>query len=293
VNSTILTIGMPVFNDIDFIEKSIQSVLAITDVSFHLILSDDGATDGSEAICKAYAEKDKRITYIKQKKNLGISKNMEFLLNEAKTEYFMWAADDDLWDKSFAKKLIKLLDDNQDVISAFCAFYLIDEEDNVISNVESYNYQEKSPFQRLKRFIKQPSDTFGYGIFRTEKIKNVTFPVWWWPNRKTPYNNIYPTLAYYLSLGDYRNFDQEVLFYKRIKTSAKTNHVLTGKGNGIKELFAFTIRRFNLVCVTAQKITSGSTVWVTIRIFPSLFFHWFIKTVFNEYIRVIQIKGKS
>ena len=54
--SPIVTIGMPVFNDVLFIEKSIKSILSQTFRDFILIISDDGSTDGSELICKKYEE---------------------------------------------------------------------------------------------------------------------------------------------------------------------------------------------------------------------------------------------
>ena len=78
-----ITIGMPVYNDIDFIEESIQSILAQSFVNFKLLISDDGATDGSELICEKYEKLDNRVVYIRQEVNLGISKNMQFLLNSA------------------------------------------------------------------------------------------------------------------------------------------------------------------------------------------------------------------
>lgn len=39
-----LTIGMPVYNDVDFIEESIESILAQTFTDFKLIISDDCST---------------------------------------------------------------------------------------------------------------------------------------------------------------------------------------------------------------------------------------------------------
>ncbi len=289
----ILTIGMPVFNDIDFIEKSIISVLALEDIPFTLIISDDGATDGSDEICKKYAAIDPRISYVRQGKNLGISKNMEFLLKEAKTKYFMWAADDDLWDPKFARELVSILENNPFTVSAFCAFYLIDEGDSKISKKEIFDYQHHNTFKRLKTFVINPNDSFGYGIFRTENIRQVKFPIWWWPNKKTPYNNIFPTLAYYLSLGDYRSYNHEALFFKRIKTNAKTNHLTVGRGDGLKEFLAYTIRRFNLVCVTLTNIRKGSNILVTIRIFPYLFMHWFVKSVWIELGKALRNKFKK
>src|SRR5690554_7612694 len=91
MSDLLITIGMPVFNDVDFIEESILSVLNQSFSDFELIISDDGSSDGSADICKQYAEKDSRVRYVRQAKNLGISKNMEWLLNQSKNKYFVWA----------------------------------------------------------------------------------------------------------------------------------------------------------------------------------------------------------
>jgi glycosyltransferase involved in cell wall biosynthesis len=272
-----LTIGMPVFNDIDFIEQSIKSILNLKDVDFILIISDDCSTDGSAEICLKYSEEDKRIKYIRQQRNLGISKNMKFLLGLADTPYFMWAADDDLWDPYFASILIQLLQNNPNAIAAFSIYNEINETNEITDKIIDINYSNNNRYKRLVYFIKNANDGFGYGVFKTNKIKQVTFPVWLWPNHKTPYNNIYPTLCYYLTLGDYSFYNERALFYKRVKTIQNTNHYKTGNGNGIIELSSFIIRRFNLINYSCKLIKRGSTFLFTIKIYPHLFYHWFLK----------------
>ena len=54
-------------------------------------------------ICKDYARKDPRITYFRQEKNIGMFPNFKFLIDQAQGGYFMWAGQDDLWDKDFLK----------------------------------------------------------------------------------------------------------------------------------------------------------------------------------------------
>lgn len=272
-----ITIGMPVFNDVNFIEASIKSLLNQTFQDFILIISDDGSTDGSGEICKRYASQDNRITYIRQPNNLGISRNMEFLLAKAETPYFMWAADDDLWDNDFIKILISLLEQNPMAVSAFTIFAHIDEKGEQISNDFNYNYKNIKFINRIKFFIKNPNDTFGYGIFRTEKIKGVKFPVWWWPNQKCAYNNIYPTLCYYLAQGDYAHYNEKSLFFNRIKPKGKVNHKLPFRKDGIRETLAYALRKFNLIWVSASMIRKSSGTLNTVKIFPHLMIHWFFK----------------
>ncbi|MFT5777414.1 MAG: glycosyltransferase involved in cell wall biosynthesis [Crocinitomicaceae bacterium] len=192
----LVSIGMPVYNDISFIESSLKSILAQQFENFVLLISDDGSTDGSAVICAKYAEMDSRITVIQQAKNLGISDNMKFLFNQAKTEYFMWAADDDLWDPSFLSTCIGLLRENPMAIVGFCKVETVDDHGETLEVISNPNYSNNSAYKRLRAFAKNPIDGFGYGLFRREQILKVNFPTWWWPNRKTPYNNIYPSLCY-------------------------------------------------------------------------------------------------
>lgn len=270
-----VTIGMPVFNDVLFLEKSLKSILSQTFKDFILIISDDGSTDGSELICEKYVELDSRVKYIRQAQNLGISRNMQYLLSLAETPYFMWAGDDDLMEETFVEKLYNALCNNSDAVSAFSTCALIDERDDTIREID-FDYSERDRNKRLEYFIRKDTDYFGYGLFRTDKISGVEFPVWWWPNRKTPYNNIYPTLAYYLAKGDYVHVYDKPLFLKRVKTNKNTNHLLVGQGNGLRESFAFWIRKFNLVVFTVRQIRHSAGFWCSFRHFFALFWFWFV-----------------
>ena len=285
---SILTIGMPVFNDKDFLEKSLNSILSQSFKDFVLIISDDGSTDGCELICKKYAEKDPRIQYIRQEKNIGISKNMKFLLQQSKSRYFMWAGDDDLYAPNFIESLIKELQIN-DAVCAFCNFSTIDENDAIIETHSEYNYAEWVTKKRLVNFIKNSHDKFGYGIFKMELILEVEFPTWWWPNSKTPYNNIYPSLCFYLAKGNYLHISGDPLFFKREKTGGNVHHKIPGANNAIKESLAYWIRRFNLVVFSARMIRKGGNVWLMFYTLPFLFYFWFLVPSFKQ----LSLAGRS
>jgi hypothetical protein len=100
--------------------------------------------------------------------------------------------------------------------------------------------------------------------------------VWWWPNKKSPYNNIYPSLCYYLTKGDYAHVDGKSLFYKREKSEKNINHILTGENNAIKESFSYWIRKFNLVMFSSKMIRKAGGIGISLYTFPSLFLHWFL-----------------
>jgi glycosyltransferase involved in cell wall biosynthesis len=66
-----ISIGLPVRNGEEYLEESIDSILAQTFTDFELIISDNASTDRTEAICRAYAAKDRRIRYYRNPVNIG------------------------------------------------------------------------------------------------------------------------------------------------------------------------------------------------------------------------------
>lgn len=275
------------FNDLQFIQKAVDSLLSQTFTDFELIMSDDCSTDGSAGICLAYAAKDSRVRYIRQAQNLGISKNMKFLLNQATGAYFMWAANDDIWHPVFLETLVRGLDDDPAAIMAFSPMCFINEEDAVIRDVpaRSTDYSGKTPFERLRKLVDIFDDGCGYGLFRREMILGVEFPVWWWINRRCAYNNIYPSLCYYLTKGDYVLRGEEPLWFNRLKEEVNINHKIPYGGTYLRGTFAFAVRKFNLFWVSWRQIRrAGGNSGLLVKIFPDLFYKWFVKPSMVNFI---------
>lgn len=109
-NTTLVSIGMPVYNGEKYIREAIDSLLEQTFGDFELIISDNASTDATESICRTYAEQDSRIRYVRQPNNIDALPNFQFVLNEANGEYFMWAACDDVWDRNWVGGLRSALE---------------------------------------------------------------------------------------------------------------------------------------------------------------------------------------
>lgn len=86
---------VPVYNAEFALDKTIQSVLAQSEVDFELILVDDGSTDRSLSICNAYAERDGRIIVV-HKENGGVSSARNTGLRQAKGKYIVFVDSDDI-----------------------------------------------------------------------------------------------------------------------------------------------------------------------------------------------------
>lgn len=301
-HNELVSIGMPVFNDIQYIERALKSILNQTYGNFELIISDDGSSDGSADVCKQYAANDNRIKYIRQKHNIGISKNMMFLLAEARGDYFMWAADDDLWDPEFIDVLKKGLEENQDAIMAFCPYQNVNDSEQPLDDYglpidpntsRRVDYSSGSAIGRIHKLIFTFDDACGYGLFRRKQIQNVKFPIWWGVNKRRAYNNIYPTLCYYLTKGNYVLCGTEVLWFNRWKSH--NNHQIPYTTTFVRSVAAFILWKFNLVCFSIREIWSASkNILLCTAVFPTMFFMWFVKPTTNAIYKrfVLLLKRK-
>lgn len=63
----LLSVIIPVYNRMEYIDKCMESVMNQTYKNIEIILVDDGSTDGSGEICDRYAKKDVRIIVVHQK----------------------------------------------------------------------------------------------------------------------------------------------------------------------------------------------------------------------------------
>lgn len=152
-----VSIGMPVYNGEIFIRQALDSLLAQTFGDFELIISDNASTDETMTICYEYAARDKRIRYIRQLENTGPIANFNSVLGQARSEYFMWAACDDLWEPHYLTCVINHLQPQAEAVLAFSAF------DNINAHaqpVQSYPHLFALPaanvFERLYNYMAQP-----------------------------------------------------------------------------------------------------------------------------------------
>jgi Ss-1,4-galactosyltransferase len=94
MNQDLISIIVPIYNVESYVEQCIASLTAQTYERLEIILVDDGSTDGSPAICDAWAEKDPRIMVI-HKQNGGLSDARNTGIEAAHGEYLMLIDGDD------------------------------------------------------------------------------------------------------------------------------------------------------------------------------------------------------
>lgn len=110
---TELSVIIPIYNTEKFLEDCISSVLQLEDISYEIILIDDGSTDNSSKICESYQKSyPNKIIYHKQK-NCGQGYARNIGLKKSKGEYVFFLDSDDLIIASEFVKVFKIAKDKR------------------------------------------------------------------------------------------------------------------------------------------------------------------------------------
>ena len=131
-----VTVGMPVYNGGAFVGPAIESILAQTLSDLELIISDNASTDGTEAVCRAYAARDSRVRYYRNATNRGGIWNFNQVFRLSASPYFKWAAHDDLCAPDFVEKCVDVLEHHPEAVLCYPRTIDIDANGNHLGEYE-------------------------------------------------------------------------------------------------------------------------------------------------------------
>ncbi len=170
----LVAIGMPTYNRASHLKKAMDSLLAQTYRNFVILVYDNGSTDGTRAVCEEYMRSDHRVRYARREKNAGQTINFNDALQAiiATGEYFMMAADDDLWDPPFLKLCMDALLADPKAALAYTGHESFFWEDGRVIKRDPRLYfpDEKDLYRRLKQltlfYSHDNRGIFIYGVWR-------------------------------------------------------------------------------------------------------------------------------
>lgn len=108
----LVSIIIPVYNGIQFLEEAIESVINQTYKNLEIVIIDDGSNDGSSITCDHYACIDNRIQVVHQE-NKGLSNARNCGLEIINGDYIAFLDSDDAFDPGFIESMLTVLKSNK------------------------------------------------------------------------------------------------------------------------------------------------------------------------------------
>jgi len=177
-NNNLVSIIIPCYNQSQYLDEALQSVLNQTYTHWECIIVNDGSIDTTEKIAKTWAAKDPRFQYF-YKENEGVSCARNFGLEKAKGYYIQFLDSDDFLDKNKLELSLNQLENKANdaikmVISNFRMFTNNPKKTTIpycnlnaqLFNFESLLYQWNEGF----------SIPIHCGFFEASLFKSIRFP---------------------------------------------------------------------------------------------------------------------
>ena len=174
-----LSICIPTYNRVDYLKKTIKSILLSNRQDFDLVISDNCSTDNTQDFCLNISQQDSRLKFFRNNHNLGISQNVYQCIINAKSDYIYFLSDEDEFNSEMIDRAFSLLDSNYSAILS--------------SVYDTYhnNFYIKRRTQSFKNFnydLIRQMHTYISGIIIKKSYLNLEFLE---KSVKDP-NNIYP-----------------------------------------------------------------------------------------------------
>jgi len=211
-NNPLVSILLATYNSEDFIREALDSILSQTYRNLEIVLCDDASSDGTVSILKEYQKRDKRIKIIENKKNLGISLNMNNGIKACNGKYIAILDGDDWAYPYRVEEQVNLMEENPKVV--LCSGYMdiCDEKLNV-KTTRKYPLTNKEIRKAIVRYnpISHPAS-----MWRTSELKKTDLY-----SEKFPIARDYDLIVRISGFGEYRNIDKSLIKY-RVREKSET-----------------------------------------------------------------------
>ena len=171
----IVSVGIPVYNGARFLPATLNALRSQELANIEIVVSDNGSTDATDAICRRAAAEDERIVYVRVDENHGMGWNYNRVLELATAPLFMWNAADDVALPTYLARCVKGLRNNPDTVLAATRIDVIDEAGFVIGALPPIGPGGAEPDAalRIRQFLDAEAWDVVYGVVRADLLRNL------------------------------------------------------------------------------------------------------------------------
>ena len=168
LDQPLVSVGIPTYNRPEGLRKTLECITGQTYQNLEIIISDNcSPSRETETVVQEFMGKDSRIQYFRQEENKGPTFNFQFVLEMATGEYFMWAADDDIFETFFIKRCLNEMGDKYVAVTMEAQYFSTDTSFDLFpEGVPSYYFYSDDCDERLEHMLKYNYGNLYYSLFK-------------------------------------------------------------------------------------------------------------------------------
>jgi hypothetical protein len=170
VADQLVSIGIPTFNRAATLRRAAESALAQTYPNVEVVVSDDGSTDDTRAVCEELHERDPRLRYLRSTANQGLAANHNVLFTRMRGEYVMLLADDDWLEPDYVERCLASLRARRDHVLVCGLARYADDQGNAHDGV-ALDLAQATPRARVVAYLRSVDENgLLYGLMPREVL---------------------------------------------------------------------------------------------------------------------------
>lgn len=134
MSEKLVTIAIPIYNAMPYLQDAILSVINQTYKNWVLYLINDGSTDGSLLIAKKYAELDNRIILLNDGLNQGLVYRLNQSVSLCTSKYYARMDADDIMCITRIEQQVRFMETHPNVLVCGSSIMTIDNKNNIIGS---------------------------------------------------------------------------------------------------------------------------------------------------------------
>lgn len=153
-----VAIVIPCYNTSKYISRTIESALIQTGGNYEIVAVDDGSTDNTLSIIKAY-EPHVRVLTHPGNANLGQSASLNLAIENTESEFIAFLDSDDIWYQGKLEKQVGIFNKLPNVGLVYTGGHVIDDYDKILYNLFPKDFVETNSVGSilLNCYIRTPS----------------------------------------------------------------------------------------------------------------------------------------
>lgn len=168
-NAPLVSVVMPSYNAASYLDEAISSVVRQTITDWELIVIDDCSADASFDLARTWAERDGRITAVRNDVNSGVAKTRNRGIDMARGQYIAFLDSDDIWmPEKLERQLARMKDADAQI--GYCSYAIMDEAGNPARG----DYLVK-PTARYEDILKENYIQCSAMLIRADVLKTIRF----------------------------------------------------------------------------------------------------------------------
>jgi glycosyltransferase involved in cell wall biosynthesis len=175
IDPPLVTIGLPTHNGEPFLAQALESLLRQDHADLDIVVADNASTDRTPDILREFMRHDSRIRHERFEDLVSAPQNFNRAFSLGSGPYFMWAADDDLWDPSYVRRCLAALAADPMAVMASTGLRFIDPAGQILdANYGRYDNPDlssRSVVERVRILLRRGGFYQVYGVAKRDTLE--------------------------------------------------------------------------------------------------------------------------